>query len=190
LPSGSITRCFACQADLREGHLQEADSELVDFQSYLYQILKQGYTDNLQYSHLFFDGLHHVLKLLVSKQRKAVLLQEAISREMGIKSTLIHGTYKLDFDYQDHQTRVQLISMAQWLLREWPMRFIDLCKRHKIWSSYLLKDLTDVPYWYWREVKEHLYFMYTPWRNLDVKKSWHSSYQKMAANATKCKISY
>jgi hypothetical protein len=46
---------------------------------------------------------------------------------------------------------------AVWLLYEWPHRFIGVCESQKLFSSALLQDLEEAPFWYWQVVIERLY---------------------------------
>lgn len=50
-----------------------------------------------------------------------------------------------------------MLNKAVWLLNDWPQRFIGVCERQKLFSSALLKDLEQAPFWYWRIVVERLY---------------------------------
>ena len=49
------------------------------------------------------------------------------------------------------------MRQAQWLLADWPTRFIQLAKRNRVSSTPMLSDMTEIPFWYHSIVWEHLY---------------------------------
>ena len=52
--------------------------------------------------------------------------------------------------------RARLLTMAAWLLDEWPHRLIDFCTDHEIWSAALTKELPNAPAWYKEVVDANL----------------------------------
>lgn len=162
----SIATCYACKKDLRRAHTHLAPDSLLMRQQQLYDFIEKGYTADLQYSHLYFDVLYHVLGLLTSRHKKGGALQKAICVEAGLPHQVQQGGFRDNFDRKGIAERVQLLEQAFWLQEEWPDRFTDVCRRNRIWSNFLLKDKESLPYWYQSIVMEELHIVFTPWRDL------------------------
>src|SRR5205085_11978123 len=70
-----------------------------------------------------------------------------------------------DVQEMDAIARRRLLGLARCLLEEWPTRFIELSREHKVWSSLWLRHFEPgarerprtAPYWFWSVVHEHLY---------------------------------
>jgi hypothetical protein len=167
----SIAQCYACRYDLRETPAtvveQLLDCHLIEFQKSLTKVMENSWTQvacygNI-YSHLYFTVLHQLMKVCATGKR-AIGLREAISRELNIERPLpVLTESSRDIERLNIADRRKLLDMARYLLEEWPQRFIRLCLTHKVWSAALLRDLNDVPFWYWSVIHDHLYrISYTP----------------------------
>lgn len=159
----SIALCSACGHDLRKCETYDGDhlEEIVEFQRYLLRALDKGWFDlptvGPVYSHLYFNVLHHVMRLFATGKR-AKRLQGYISHYLGIVNNDGHEYQRNRYiELLGVETRYILGIMAGWLMREWPERFIWFCKKHNILSSMLLRDMDQPPYWYWKVVIENLY---------------------------------
>ncbi len=47
--------------------------------------------------------------------------------------------------------------MAAWASKIGPIVLVGMCQRNSIWSSWLLRDLREVPFWFADVVRDHLY---------------------------------
>jgi hypothetical protein len=95
--------------------------------------------------------------------RAAAGLREALNDALGHRPILKNPVR--DFERLAIGERARLLEMVNWLLREWPHRFVTVCRNKRIYSSVLLRDFRNPPYWYWNVVREHLFVVYTPWRS-------------------------
>ena len=121
---------------------------------------------NVVYSRLYFRVLRQLVKLLTQKSG-AVRLRTAATEAMNVEP---NGTAAgQHFERMNPAQRGDLLKMASWLLDDWPARFVDLCRRNRIYSSILLRDFESPPFWFWRVVNEHLYVVHSPWRSGDAK---------------------
>lgn len=151
---GKIEACYKCRRSLLGEALSiHEDGEVLKAVEWLYSLLDEGFTivgDTEVYSHLYFSVLHQILRLMMSR-RYGQKLRDGV----GIDALDVSG-YKT---YEDVPIRDQarMLIRAVWLLKDWPQRFIDVCEHQKLFSSALLKDLEQAPFWYWRIVMEKLY---------------------------------
>jgi hypothetical protein len=171
----SMTLCHACRFDLRTadensvggGSEVEADAAEVEFQERLLNAIRDGWIivdgQGAVYSHLFFRVLHQLMRVVTTGKRSAALRAAAIARwDVSPFSPSFSGNSR-DLERLDINTRRQLLAIARYMLEDWPERFVEFCRANRVWSSTLLRDLDDVPYWYWRVVTKHLYrYSYCP----------------------------
>lgn len=171
----SMTLCHACRFDLRnvgEGSVGngvgvEADAAEVEFQERLLNAVRDGWIavegQGPVYSHLFFRVLHQLMRVVATGKRSAALRAAAIARwEVPVFTPSFSGNNR-DIERLDVDTRRRLLAVARYMLEDWPERFVEFCEANRVWSSTLLRDIRDVPYWYWRVVTKHLYrYSYCP----------------------------
>lgn len=161
----SLVLCHSCGFDLRKAAnlaKHEADGAEVLFQQKLLAGIKQGWIDvrdgERVYTHLYFMALHQVMRLLATGP-KAEMIRAEVACSCGIKplTSLFSGKHRRDIERLNVNQRRVLLVMADYLLQEWPDRFIAFCQQLRVWSSTLLKDFEHAPFWYWQVVHDHLY---------------------------------
>jgi hypothetical protein len=171
----SVTLCHACKFDLRtagersEGsHSEvEANAAEVEFQGRLLNAVHDGWImvdgQGPVYSHLFFRVLHQLMRMVATGKRSAVLRAAATTRWDVPPFTPSFSGSNRDIERLDINVRRRLLAVARYMLEDWPDRFVEFCEANRLWSSTLLRDLDDVPYWYWRVVTKRLYrYSYCP----------------------------
>jgi len=159
MPNGPISMCFNCGHDLRNVKCEPADDFILEKQRLLYQYIDKGHTDYINYSHLYFDALYQLLKVLNSDRKKSIPLQIAISSELNIKYGYINNFSTENFEYKEVFERGKLLRMALSLLENWPERFIGYCKDTKTSPSLLFKDAKSsdlIPFWYYSIIDRNL----------------------------------
>lgn len=159
----TIALCSACGHDLRKCEISYADhiEDVVEFQKYLLDALDNGWVDlpmvGPAYSHLYFDVLHHVMRLFATGKR-AKRLQGNISHYLGRTRNECLQNHQIRYiEFLCVEARCLLVWMACWILKEWPERFVWFCREHALFSSDLLRDMNNPPFWYWHIVIENLY---------------------------------
>ena len=153
-----MTRCYGCGYDLRKERRGSVCGQAVGYQQRLLMALRQGWIEVREgepvYSHLYFRAFLQVMRLLGTRHA----LREAVSRRGGIKMFIpVFPGNNRDIERLSIQHRLALVEMAQYLLADWPERFIDFCEQEGIWSRTLLQRFRDAPYWFWKPVREHLF---------------------------------
>jgi hypothetical protein len=178
-----ICTCYKCCFDFRKAKTTKANQSLVRLQRNLYLLLDKGFNDDIQYSHLYFDVIYQLTKILSSRVEKL----KDFDREVCIRSGF---TFKIErqreeFDKMTIDQRLVVVSKISWLLEEWPTRFLDVSRSTRTYSSYLLRDMKNIPYWYWRLIMENVYIIFTPWRSEDQEKSYLKSYNAFGEDRVK-----
>jgi len=98
------------------------------------------------------------MKLLVTRKKAYKLSRQVRKFVSGMPQQFF--AHHRGFHYievLDVRNRYKLLTMASWLLDDWPYRFVTYCKKIPLLSFDLLKDMRNVPYWYWHVVFENLY---------------------------------
>lgn len=160
----SLSLCHSCRFDLR-GASTLAGREVwiseIRFQQKLLDGIEQGWVEigagQRVYSHLYFAVVHQLMRLLATGPR-AVPLQDEVSRLCGLKRPApFPAKGGRDIERMGVAQRRDLLMLADHLLGNWPERFLTFCLQHRVWSSALLKDFDDAPFWYWRVIHDQLY---------------------------------
>ncbi len=169
-----ICICYKCSFDFRKAKASKADKSIVKFQKHLYSILDKGFSAEIQYSHLYFDGIYQLARIIGSPVEKLKDFDKELSKCSGLqfKSKRTRG----EFDKMAIDDRLLIMSKISWLFEEWPRRFLNISASTRTYSSYLLRDMRNPPYWYWKLVMQNTYVVHTAWRANDLKYSNLSSY--------------
>lgn len=161
LPDGNMELCFRCGQNLSRVDSISISDEEMDFHRYLAKGLSNGWIEapggNPVYAHLYFDVLHQIMKLLVSKRSRE--LGKIVGQASGIPE-IIPSAGHVEIEHLTISARRQLLRQAQWLLTDWPNRFISLCCGNRVWSTWLLRDMTTVPWWFASVVQRELHIRF------------------------------
>lgn len=161
----TLTQCYSCRTDLRKfaqpRYHRPVESAELEFTVFLQTALRSGWVDLPQngviYSHLFFTGVHHLVRRL-TYGRMAEPLKASLSRRYGIDLPIdcLPGKTFI-FERLQISQRRSLLQAVNCLLRDWPNNFIQFCRDNNLACDFLLGDRSqDLPFWYLRVVREHL----------------------------------
>jgi hypothetical protein len=150
----------------------EGNDGIIKFVERMYSIIKDGYVliRNVPvYSHLYFQGLHQLLKLMLNK-RYGKQIREGVCLDFDEDRILIQSQRKSGnesegatvkrwktFESVPLAIQAEMLVRAVWLLENWPERFVEVCSKQKLLSSAMLRDMKPAPFWYWQVVIERLY---------------------------------
>lgn len=161
-PDGRIELCFRCQQDLSRVPSIEIPSSEMKFHHFLANSITNGWVEAPDgkpvYAHLYLDVLHQIMKLLISSNSRG--LGTIVSNASGL--ALVQTARQTEIEHLNVSERHQLLLSAQWLLTDWPDRFIKLCKDHDVWSAWVLRDMKSIPWWYASVIQRELYIRYAP----------------------------
>lgn len=160
IPKRKISYCFKCSIDLSKVRPERADDLLISNQIKHFTSIAQGYViidERPIYSHLYFDILHHVIKLILSRNQRLYPFQKEICTRFGFEMIKQNKNTTSYLEFLNVHERARLVLMGTWLLDNWPSRFINVFKPHMVYSSILFKDLVEIPYWYYKAVYDNFY---------------------------------
>jgi hypothetical protein len=178
--------CYACGHDLRRASIKDMDTETVGIVSALDTESQKSLSrewaqlsDGSQvYSQLYFRGLRQMLFLSVAG-RRTKRFHDFLADRFG-RPTGSQAPTQRPKNFESLRVRERFLAAyytAQ-LLKEWPTRFLEVCRLSRTWSSCVFQDLDPVPYWLFKPAQENLYIVHTPWRGQWRKEGAHS-YSKL-----------
>jgi len=162
--ASSATTCQHCNADLgcHIENMTALPKDLVDFQQSLYSVLDNNApllgNSHPTFPHIFFDGLHLMLRALSSNGHTR-RLRDYLLGQLGKKSQATpFRTALVRFDELPVSERSSLLELTKHLLSNWPETFIGICRAANISSTYLLeyRKAKQAPYWYASIVRQSL----------------------------------
>ena len=157
----STTVCPSCQTDWTSkaslAVCVAADEQSVKFQKSLKETAETNWTKILNFgsvhSILFFKGLKQILRIL-SVCNRSIEFRAEIGRRSGI--AIGKKVEERHFDLLPVERRHRILQAAAWLMERWTDEFVEIAKTTKTWSSVLLPQNGDVPFWYRSVVESNL----------------------------------
>lgn len=157
----STTVCPSCETDWTSkaslAACAAADEQSVAFQKSLKETMATHRAEipnfGSVHSILFFKGLKQIIRIL-SVCNRSVEFRTEISRRSGIE--IEKKVKEMNFDFLPVERRHRVLQAAHWLIDHWADEFIEIAKATKTWSSVLLPQNGDVPFWYRSVVEENL----------------------------------
>ncbi|AMP02135.1 tniQ family protein [Collimonas arenae] len=172
----SLTSCHACGFDLIFSPRINSDDSVVRFLQSVTQILSQGWGELPQfgvvYSVLYFEGIRHLMKLVTTDKYCSQRL-----RNIGLVTDLSKNVRGRSIEYLDIDARYEATRSVAEMILDWPIIFINDCKKANLYMAYLMKDFENAPWWYAAPVKWNLiHASYRPNKNeVDSVVSWLQS---------------
>ncbi len=165
--------CYMCEFDLRESTSPLCSESILKclfhFQYKLLEGVETGKVDILGHGpvwiHLYAQVIGQLSKLCSvcsSSKRLRLELNCLLPLFEFTEKTYAKGTMLESFNIQK---RINAYYWTSHLLEDWPLKFIKICRNSRTYSSILLKDMTSIPYWYWKIVRENFYVVYSPRKN-------------------------
>lgn len=109
------------------------------------------------YSFFYFEVLHGIVGVLASG-RNSQRFRRLACNAAGVNDFSPEFNGKdTEFEYLSPLDRHRLLSLAEWLLEDWPNRFVDFCQSAEITKSSISRNIASAPYWFSSVVDEHLY---------------------------------
>jgi len=155
-----ISHCFYCSLDLSIVSAKPATTSALYDQIELERILCEGWNERVFYPHLYFTVLRQLVKQLVNARPASIMLQRAVDAETGwspVEEDISMRKNKMPVELLPLRVRGGVIRQAQWLLTDWPHRFIEVTRRYGVTSTPFLYAMSEIPFWYHSVVMENLY---------------------------------
>lgn len=165
----SVRWCCRCGVDLAEtSTVENMPPDLVEFQALLLRALQRGWVNvggRVVHSVLFFEGLRMLWAFLDAPAWSAAV--RSVLERHGILLVGSRVTRYGGIDVQRTDARHSLLSASNWLLTEWPDRFLTVAGEARVSSRHLLhfsmRGQAMTPFWLWEPVHKSLdRTMYVP----------------------------
>lgn len=157
----SITFCWWCKFDLRNAsarsHFTSQPQALN--QKKLLRIWRNGWVDVPNYGPVYaaqyFAVYRQILKVL--SRRRAINGREHLSRILKLPEfDGQHTSKRIEAEFMPLGERYCLVAMANWVLSDWPHRWVSFCRDTGLWTSEVFRDMDEIPFWYWEPCHEEL----------------------------------
>lgn len=155
----SMSQCYYCDFDLMNSPaIFETDPVLLAFLEKLYTTLSQGYImigNHVVYSHLYFDVIYQLVKLLAVNSFTQKLRQFLENKIGASLLSPIRQINRFTFNLSINE-RLHILRLIAHLLFDWPHSFVRACKDVKISKCRLEKDMHYIPFWFQEILNDHL----------------------------------
>jgi len=162
LDDSRITLCWRCRFDLRnalaQAHLTARAQALNQIK--LLRICRNGWVDipnyGPVYSAQYFAVYRQILQIL--SRKRATNGREHLTCVLKLPSfDEKKPSKRVDAEYLPLGERYLLVAMANWVLLDWPHRWLRFCQDTGLWTSEVFRDMGEIPFWYWEPCHEWLY---------------------------------
>lgn len=157
LAVGQSARCWQCGFDLRrapaigpaaiDGQSMIALQSLISFHEFGWWFVGDR---SIQYSHMYFDVLRHLVSWLPGVYGRRLLSHVADRVGWPVEYPEAGA-----FEHRPIADRHRLVTTAVWLLQEWPDRFIQVAREVGLTQAYL-RCGNEFPFWFASEVRQSL----------------------------------
>lgn len=153
----AIHICHNCEFNLQKApFISCRNQHILHAQNKINKIISDGYyclTPEQQiHPILFFEGIRHIVRALNRK----ISLEEINISELDGFDIKPFSFQRKQLEYWAVNQRASILSLAIWLLDDWPDRFLSFCRKNKLRFSDLAKDSLCYPYWYISTLEESL----------------------------------
>lgn len=148
--------CSNCKRDLRDADIEKAPDQIIEVQKRLYDIMEFGFNNRIVYPIQYFDVLGLMVKILISYRPRVQSLRKELFQQLKIPFFTLQCN-KPKFEALEYSKRIQVITVAYWLLENWPERFLFYCKKHGLSSTDVLPRFKNAPFWYEDIILEEIY---------------------------------
>ena len=159
----AITDCAYCKFDLRNSNIKLialSDSRIIQDIFDLIKkhddgwwYLKQGQYA-LPYSFAYYDVIHYLSSFFNSKVGTP-LYEEALIDLNFNTSTFLQNRKNQVFEIRRLNERFILLACTLWLLDNWPIRMVELCKKYNLTASKITRSEV-LPFWFSKEIDLNL----------------------------------
>lgn len=156
-PSDALCYCFSCGFDYRFSPRTCATDSERNSVKFSYSAVTKGYCHigglQLQYSHLYFQGLRLIASALL-RPRLSPYLEELNFPNLPGLGIVLREQEELEFLPVD-QIR-PLIALSHTLIEDWPDRFLAVNRRYGLRYSDWILPRSPHPYWFSSVAKRHI----------------------------------
>ncbi|MDX9958627.1 MAG: TniQ family protein, partial [Spirochaetia bacterium] len=156
----SLALCHNCGFDLRRGPAIDPpgpDGKTLAILRSLNTFHDMGWwycgDETQHYGFAYFDVLHHLATYLTSAPGTRLL--KLAECDIGQRILSTSELCRMPLEQRAIQQRHRLLTLALWLLDDWPQRFVTSCRRAGLTSSRIMRSET-FPFWFQSVVESEL----------------------------------
>lgn len=150
--TGLSSSCHRCNHRFMPGvspTTEEVISRVVQLQSDILDAMEVGWIQvpnkGLVHIHNYLHGLRQIASIFHNTVGKQTALW--VGQQTGVSLIRDYVKASSALEKQTPQMRAFALFFADWLIQEWPMRFIAMMKSLNLTSAALLPTAVDRPYW-------------------------------------------
>lgn len=153
----SIVQCSSCGFDLRKTKPKLINDDILAIHQDMHGLFKSESFALKKYKPSYFYVLYRMMGHMCRKDQRFVLLQKDVASIIGLPCKKMLGYGRHRYDLMNVEERIIAMRCANWLLQEWPERFIKYFRKHYVTMKYALNDMDYAPKWYADVVKRNLW---------------------------------
>lgn len=146
LATHSLSHCSYCQADLSTAETHPVPAALQNHLLQYYNRINTAEPEPNAYEH--FDVLHHLVFMVSSRRPRLIRFQRTLCQKMNLPHQIPAGGFTNSFERLRISGRTHYLMQANWLMDEWPTRFINVARESGTWSSFIIGDGLHLPVWF------------------------------------------
>lgn len=158
-----IIGCWSCSKDVTETGSAPLDEGLLDqtlaIQNKILAGINQGSFDvsgfGYVHSKAYLDAMHYIIHTLTTGKHSANRMQYVFEKA-GFDVKTHRHTPIHDIENLQAKDRATLLCLAQWLMEEWPTRFVPYINNANIIFSILFGQI-DLSYWLYATALQELH---------------------------------
>lgn len=140
----SMVQCHSCGKDLRLTKCRPAPDEIIRLQKIINELL--DVKKEKKYPESFLFVLYRIMSIMRNPRAKYIELQKDIYSVLDIPFKARTGKV-CRFDLLNLEERINAMRAADWLLRDWPIRYMSYSKKHHVSLKYKSRWPKDPPRW-------------------------------------------
>ncbi|WP_352258951.1 TniQ family protein [Psychrobacter sp. TB55-MNA-CIBAN-0194] len=147
-------KCSQCYSDLRDApKIKPCYYELKTNREH-FQLLTRGYgnigNSNFNYSHIYFDGFKRIMSFILCSQNGFEMFKYIIRINNLDKKYITDRVMIRKHSEPEHLSLgMRKVSMifSCYIMRDWPISFIKICKEFGITKRYMYSPHLSYPFW-------------------------------------------
>ncbi len=142
-----LLTCGTCKKDISECDPQTAPKRILEMQK-KFNAQLEGKLEDSKNAVEYYRVLYRFICLLTSRTGNAfdALIQNAyeINAVVNVRSEIASACLRS----LSLNRKAEIFYVANWLVEEWPVRFVGLCNQHNLSSEQVLSYFTGMPAWF------------------------------------------
>jgi hypothetical protein len=157
-----LLNCRRCGMNITECNIEMASKKTLSLQRRLYHLIDANSSKPLVHKKSYWQVLYDLSRLLLNPMRRGNIRVKNFAQDVyelnGVDFNEYMKLSKNDLRKIDVRKRSEIIGMGQWLLLQWPRRFIGICSNNNVDPEEILELFLRPPVWFYEPIYEGLIF--------------------------------